>query len=322
MKIGLDTMGGDFAPENEVLGALEALPELQDNSRIVLFGDETLIKAVCTKKGADPSCFDIVHTTEIIGMHDHPAKAFAQKPDSSMVAGFKALSTGMIDGFASPGNTGAMMAGVMYTVRTIEGILRPCISCFYPQISGGAGLLLDVGLNADCKPENLYQYAILGSLYLKGVTGIENPRVGLLNIGEEESKGNLLMKAAHEMMSKTKHFNFVGNIEGNEVFTGKKADVVVCDGFVGNVVLKLAESFYHLALRQGIETDFFGKLNYESHGGTPVLGVNAPVIIGHGSSSPKAIKNMILTTEKTVRARLVEQVKSIITKTAFPENAG
>ena len=322
MKIGLDTMGGDFAPENEVLGALEALPELQDNSRIVLFGDETLIKAVCTKKGAAPSCFDIVHTTEIIGMHDHPAKAFAQKPDSSMVAGFKALSTGMIDGFASPGNTGAMMAGVMYTVRTIEGILRPCISCFYPQMSGGAGLLLDVGLNADCKPENLYKYAILGSLYLKGVTGIENPRVGLLNIGEEESKGNLLMKAAHEMMSKTKHFNFVGNIEGNEVFTGKKADVVVCDGFVGNVVLKLAESFYHLALRQGIETDFFGKLNYESHGGTPVLGVNAPVIIGHGSASPKAIKNMILIAEKTVRAKLVEKVKSIITKTAFPENAG
>jgi glycerol-3-phosphate acyltransferase PlsX len=317
MKIGLDVMSGDFAPKNEVLGAIEALPELQNGSEIILFGDEAQIKAVCSEKGFDVSEFQIVHTTEIIDMHDHPAKAFSQKPNSSMATGFKYLSSGLIDGFASPGNTGAMMAGIMYTVKTIEGILRPCISCFHPIINGRWGLLLDVGLNADCKPENLYQYAILGSLYMKGVTGEENPRVALLNIGEEESKGNLVTKAAYELMKETKDFNFVGNIESNELMTGKKADVIVCDGFVGNVILKMAESFYRLAAYQGIETDFFSKLNYESQGGTPVLGVNAPVIIGHGSSSPKAIKNMILNTEKTIRARMYDRVKDIlkITKT-------
>ncbi|MDR1896915.1 MAG: phosphate acyltransferase [Prevotellaceae bacterium] len=311
MKIGLDTMGGDFAPKNEVLGAIAVLPELKKDSEIVLFGNETQIKTVCVEHGVDPARFRIIHTTEVIGMHDHPAKAFTQKPDSSMVVGFKYLSAGLIDGFASPGNTGAMMAGVMYTVKPIEGILRPCISCFYPMINGRWGILVDVGLNADSKPENLYQNAILGSLYAKGALGDENPRVALLNIGEESSKGNLVVKATYELMSKTKDFNFVGNIEGNDIMTGKKADVVVCDGFVGNIVLKMAESVYHLALAQGIETEFFGKLNYEFHGGTPVLGVNASVIIGHGSSSPTAIKNMILTAEKTISAKMVERVKEI-----------
>ncbi|MDR1129379.1 MAG: phosphate acyltransferase [Prevotellaceae bacterium] len=311
MKIGLDVMGGDFAPKNEVLGAIEALPELQNGSEIILFGNETQIKDVCREKGFDVSRFQTVHTSEIIDMHDHPAKAFAQKPDSSMAMGFKYLSSGLIDGFASPGNTGAMMAGIMYTVKTIEGILRPCISCLFPIITGRWGLLLDVGLNADCKPENLYQYAILGSLYAKGALGDTNPRIALLNIGEEESKGNLVTKAAYELMKDSRDFNFVGNIEGNELMTGEKADVVVCDGFVGNVILKMAESFYRMARYQGIETEFFSKLDYEYHGGTPVLGVNAPVIIGHGSSSPKAIKNMILNTEKTVRAKMVDRVKSI-----------
>ncbi|MDR1156317.1 MAG: phosphate acyltransferase [Bacteroidales bacterium] len=311
MKIGLDVMGGDFAPKNEVLGAIEVLPELQSGSEIILFGNETQIKAVCSEKGFDVSRFQVVHTTEIIDMHDHPAKAFAQKPDSSMAKGFKYLSSGLIDGFASPGNTGAMMAGIMYTIKTIEGILRPCISCLFPIINGRWGLLLDVGLNADCKPENLYQYAILGSLYAKGALGEKNPRIALLNIGEEETKGNLVTKAAYELMKDTRDFNFVGNIEGNELMTGEKADVVVCDGFVGNVILKMAESFYRLARYQGIETDFFSKLDYEYHGGTPVLGVNAPVIIGHGSSTPKAIKNMILNTEKTIRAKMVDRVKSI-----------
>ncbi|MDR1169653.1 MAG: phosphate acyltransferase [Prevotellaceae bacterium] len=320
MKIGLDVMGGDFAPRNEVLGAIEALQELQSGSEIILFGDETQIKDVCREKGFNAAEFNIVHTTEVIDMHDHPAKVFSQKPDSSMATGFKYLSSGLIDGFASPGNTGAMMAGVMYTVRTMEGILRPCISCFFPIIDGRWGLLLDVGLNADCKPENLYQYAILGSLYAKGALGEKNPRVALLNIGEEETKGNIVAKAAYELMKGTEDFNFAGNIEGNELMTGEKADVVVCDGFVGNVILKMAESFYRMATYQGIETDFFSKLNYEFHGGTPVLGVNAPVIIGHGSSSPKAIKNMILNTEKTVKAKMFDRVKDVFKNSSFNKN--
>jgi glycerol-3-phosphate acyltransferase PlsX len=320
MKIGLDVMGGDFAPKNEVLGAIDALPELQSGSEIILFGDETRIKAVCNEKGFNVAEFNIVHTTEAVDMHDHPAKVFSQKPNSSMAVGFKYLASGLIDGFASPGNTGAMMAGVMYTIKTMEGILRPCISCFFPIIDGRWGLLLDVGLNADCKPENLYQYAILGSLYVKGALGEENPRVALLNIGEEETKGNIVAKAAYELMKDSKDFNFVGNIEGNELMTGEKADVVVCDGFVGNVILKMAESFYRLAEYQGIETDFFSKLNYEFHGGTPVLGVNAPVIIGHGSSSPKAIKNMILNTEKTIRAKMFDRVRDILKNSSFNKN--
>jgi len=304
-------MGGDHAPNNEVLGAIEVFPELQKGSEMVLFGDENQIRTVCHENNFNASNFQIVHTTEVIGMLDHPAKAFIQKPNSSMAVGFNALSKGLIDGFASPGNTGAMMAGVMYTIKTIEGILRPCISCFYPMINGKKGVLLDVGLNADSKPENLYQNALLGYLYAKGTLGEENPRVALLNIGEEASKGNLLTKAAYEMMSGTKDFNFVGNIESNELMTGKVAEVVVCDGFVGNIVLKLAESFYHIAKSFGIETDFFNNLNYESYGGTPVLGVNAPVIIGHGSSSPTAIKNMILNTETTILAKMFDRVKSI-----------
>jgi glycerol-3-phosphate acyltransferase PlsX len=317
MKIGLDVMGGDFAPRNEVLGAIEALAELQSGSEIILFGDESQIKAVCREKGFDVSNFQTVHTTEAVDMNDHPAKVFAQKPDSSMAIGFRYLATGQIDGFASPGNTGAMMAGVMYTIKTIEGILRPCISCSFPIIDGRWGLLLDVGLNADCKPENLYQYAVLGSLYAKGASEERNPRVALLNIGEEETKGNIVTKAAYELMKGSKDFNFVGNIESNELLSGRIADVVVCDGFVGNVILKMAESFYRLAAYQGIETDFFSKLNYEYHGGTPVLGVNAPVIIGHGSSSPKAIKNMILNTEKTIKAKMLDRVRDILKTSNF-----
>ena len=312
MKIGLDTMGGDFAPENEVLGAIEAYSLIKSDSRIVLFGDKTRIEAVCGKVSFDPANFEIVHTTEIIGMHDNPAKAFVQKPDSSMAAGFKALATRQIDGFASPGNTGAMMVGVMYTVKPIEGIARPCISSTFPLVNGKTGLLLDVGLNADCKPENLYQNAMLGALYAKWAMGLENPRVGLMNIGEEAAKGNLLVKAAYDLMKESKDFNFAGNIEGYDLMTGKKADVVVCDGFVGNIILKLAESFYRIAGHLGIDKEFFNRLNYETYGGTPVLGVNAPVIIGHGGSSPKAIKNMVLLTENVINAQLVKRVKDAL----------
>lgn len=312
MKIGLDAMGGDFAPENEVLGAIEAYPLVKNDSRIVLFGDKAKIEAVCDKANFPLENFDVVHTTEVIDMYDHPAKAFTQKPNSSMVVAFKMLAAGKIDGFASPGNTGAMMAGVMYTVKTIEGIARPCISSTYPLVNGATGLLMDVGLNADCKPENLYQNAILGSLYAKWAMGLENPRVGLLNIGEEASKGNLLVKASYDLMKDSKDFNFVGNIEGYDVMTGKKADVVICDGFVGNIILKMAESFYHIAGHLGIDKEFFKRLNYETYGGTPILGVNAPVIIGHGGSSSHAIKNMILLAENVINAQLVKRVKDAL----------
>lgn len=314
MKIGVDAMGGDFAPKNEVLGAIEAFKQLDKGARIVLFGDKNQIETIIRAEGFDASNFDIVHTTEVIGMNDHPAKAFVQKPDSSISVGFKALAEGKIDGFASAGNTGAMMAAAMYSVKVIDGIIRPCISSEFPLINGSSALLLDVGFNSDCKPEMLYQYGLLGSIFASEVMGINNPRVALLNIGEEEEKGDLLTKATYELMKGTTDFNFVGNVEGHRLFTGKIADVVICDGFVGNVVLKLAEGFYKVALKQGIDNDYFNRFNYETYGGTPALGVNAPVIIGHGASTPRAITNMILQTEHVIKAELVKKVKEALSK--------
>lgn len=312
-KIGIDAMGGDFAPEAAVLGAIDAAKAVGSDSRIVLFGDRSAIEAILEREKCPVSTFDIVPTTEIITMSDHPAQAFAKKPDSSIVVGFGYLAKGAIDGFASAGSTGAMMVGSMYAVKPIEGVIRPTISSLIPTVTGQPCLLLDVGLNVDCKPEVLYQYGIIGSIYAQSVFGIENPRVALLNIGEEREKGNAQAKATHELMAENGgQFNFVGNIEGTHLFSGKVADVIVCDGFVGNVILKQAEGIYHITHKMGMSNPFLDRMNYETVGGTPVLGINAPVIIGHGCSSPLAIKNMILQTEKTVKADLANKLKQIL----------
>ncbi|MDR0295147.1 MAG: phosphate acyltransferase PlsX [Prevotellaceae bacterium] len=314
VRIGIDAMGGDFAPKNIVLGAIQAYTRIQPQTRLILFGDRSRIEVECTEAGFDAAKFEIVHTSQIIGMGDHPAKAFQQKPDSSISVGFHALAKCRIDGFASAGNTGAMLAGVIYTVKAIPGIIRPAISSVYPLVNGKTALLLDVGLNVDCKPDVLYQYGLLGSIYAKHMMGLDNPRVALLNIGEEEEKGNLLTREVFKIMQDTPDFNFVGNIEANHIFSGEIADVVVTDGFVGNVVLKQAEAMYVLTKKQGIDNEYFNRFNYELHGGTPVLGVNAPVIIGHGISSPKAVENMILQTEYAVKIRLVDKIAEALDK--------
>jgi glycerol-3-phosphate acyltransferase PlsX len=301
-------MGGDYAPKNVVLGAIQAYSRIQAKTRLVLFGDNEQIATLCKDFGFDVAKFDLVHTTQVIEMNDHPAKAFQQKPDSSITVGFGALAKMRIDGFASAGSTGAMLAGAMYTVKAIPGIIRPAIASEYPLLTGGTAIILDVGLNVDCKPDVLYQYGLLGTIYVKHMSGIENPRVALLNIGEEEEKGNLQTKEAHKLMQDTTEYHFVGNIESNRIFSGEIADVIVADGFVGNVVLKQAEAMYALAKKQGIDNEYFNRFNYELYGGTPVLGVNAPIIIGHGVSSPKAIENMILQTEHAVQVRLVEKI--------------
>ncbi len=307
IRIGIDAMGGDFAPKNVVLGAIAAIDRIKPKSRLILFGDRERITDECTQVGFDAAKFDIVHTTQVIEMCDHPAKAFQQKPDSSITVGFGALSKLKIDGFASAGNTGAMLVGAMYTVKAIPGIIRPAISSEYPLLSGKTGLLLDVGLNADCKPDVLYQYGLLGSIYAKYVMGIEQPRIALLNIGSEEEKGNLLTKEAYKLMTDSTEFHFVGNIEAHQLYSGKIADVVVTDGFVGNIVLKQAEAMYRLAKTQNIDNDFFNRFNYEIYGGTPILGVNAPIVIGHGASTPKAIENMILQTEHAIEVGLIDK---------------
>lgn len=309
IRIGVDAMGGDFAPDAVVSGAVLALKHLNADERIVLFGDQQRILEILARENANPSDFDIVHTSEVIEMGDHPSKAFAKKTDSSIVKGFMALATGKIDGFASAGSTGAMMVGAFMVIKQIPGVIRPGIAGFIPVSENKLNVILDVGLNPDCRPDVLYQYGKLGSIYAQQVLGIENPRVALLNIGEEEEKGNLVTKSAFEMMKDSTDFNFVGNVEGHHLFHDKKADVVVCDGFVGNVVLKEAEAFYHLLKKFSPENKFIERFNSENYGGTPVLGVNKPVIIAHGASSPVAIMNMIKQTREVIVSDLCEKIK-------------
>lgn len=311
LKIGVDAMGGDFAPEAAVKGAVMALEEIGAESRIVLFGDEEQILKILAQEGCPADRFDIVATTEVIEMGDHPAKAFQAKSNSSITVGFGYLAKGLIDGFASAGSTGAMMVGSMYASKPIEGVIRPTISSPVPTITGRPALLLDVGLNVDCKPEVLVQYGLIGSVYAQTVFGIENPRVAVLNIGEEEAKGNAQAKAVHEMMKEAKGFNFVGNVEGSHIFSGKVADVIICDGFVGNVVLKMAEGLYRINKALGGNNKFWEAMNYENVGGTPVLGINHPVVIGHGGSTPLAIKSMICTTEQVAKADFTARLRGV-----------
>lgn len=301
-------MGGDFAPECTVLGAIEAQKLLTGDDRIVLIGNEEAILNILQREGVDASLFDIVPTTEVIEMEEHPARALTRKPNSSIAVGFGMLKAGKLDSFASAGNSGAMLVGSMYAVKPVPGVIRPCITSILPKENGEDGIILDVGINADCKPDVLYQFAIIGSLYAEHVMGIESPKVGLLNIGEEKEKGNLLTQATHQMMAGTKDFNFIGNVEGRDLFDNA-ADVTVCDGFTGNVVLKEAEAFYKLIAKRGLLDDYFKRFNYENYGGTPVLGVNSTVIIGHGISSAKAIKNMIMASKSVAEAQLPAKIK-------------
>jgi glycerol-3-phosphate acyltransferase PlsX len=308
MRIGIDILGGDYAPEATVNGSILAFQELQSKAKLVLFGDENEITRLCREHNFDASSFEIVHTTTRIGMDEYPAKAFTQKPYASIPLGFSYLRKGKIDGFASAGNTGAMLVGAMQVVKSIPGVLRPCITAILPKTTGAPTILLDVGINPDCKPDVLYQYAILGSLYAELVYGVSSPRVALFNIGTEEEKGNLLTKATYQAMKGTSDFNFIGNIEGTDLFS-QDVDVIVCDGFVGNTILKAAEAFYVLLRKRKIKDEYFDKFNYENYGGTPILGISAPAIIGHGISGPIAIKNMISHTVSVVEAKLTEKIK-------------
>ncbi len=308
LRIGIDAMGGDYAPDAVVKGVVEAIPLLDEGSQVVLFGDKERIEELLKAEGYEGERVEIVATTEVITMHDHPAKAFQTKADSSIRVGFEHLAAKKIDGFASAGSTGAMMAGAIFTVGVAEGVIRPAISAAIANIRGGYTLLLDVGLNVDCKPEVLAQYALMGSLYAKDLWGLESPKVGLLNIGEEESKGNAASKAAHQMIAQMEGINFVGNIEGKDYFTGK-ADVIVCDGFMGNVLLKMSESLRYIAKARQIDDDFLSRLNYEIKGGTPALGVNGVVMVGHGSSTVLALRNMVKETELCIKAGYAEDIR-------------
>ena len=308
MKIGLDIMGGDFAPQATVLGAIAAYESLKPDERLVLIGDRDVAEAILQEQNVSPDHFEFVHTTEMIGMGEHPTKAFVQKPNSSISLGFKLLKEGAIDALSSAGNSGAMLVGAMFTVKTIPGVLRPAITSIIPQSKLTLGILVDAGANADCKPEFLLQFGILGSLFAQHVYHVDNPRVALMNIGEEEEKGNILCQAAYPLMKETILFNFVGNVEGRDLFTDE-ADVFVCDGFTGNVILKLAESLYVISIKKGLKDEFFERFNYEQYGGSPILGINAPVVVGHGISNPEAIKNMVLLSKHMIDTGLVSKIQ-------------
>lgn len=307
MKIGLDIMGGDFAPKAAVLGAIEAQKALSANQKLVLFGDKNQALPFITEAGIEPDVFEFVHTTEMIGMGEHGTKAVLQKPTSSISLGFQYLKEGKIDSFSSAGNTGAMLVGAIFSVKPVPGVIRPAVATNVPKLKSGFGIMLDVGANADCKPEVLAQFGVLGSLYAEHVYHITNPKVGLMNLGEEEEKGNVLTQSTFPLLQKS-DINFIGNIEGRDLFNDK-ADVIVCDGFTGNVMLKLAETFYILTLKKGFKDEFFDRFNYEQYGGSPILGVNAPVLIGHGISSPEAIKNMVLLSRTMIESQFVDKIK-------------
>lgn len=307
MRIGLDISGGDFAPKATIDGALLAREVLSNDVTIVLLGDEEIIRSEFANRGKDLNGFEVVHAPEVITYHDHPTRAIPKKPNSSIAVGFDLLAKTNLDVFASTGNTGAMLVGAMYKLNTVPGIIRPCITSTLPCLDGSQAILLDVGSNADCKADVLYQFAVLGALYSQHVHGVENPRVALLNIGEEDSKGNLLTIAAYKLLSESDELNFTGNIEGRDLFTGV-ADVIVCDGFTGNIVLKEAEGIYTLMRKRGIRDEYFDRFNYENYGGTPILGVKGNAVIGHGISNDIAIKNMLLHSYEVAASGLATKI--------------
>lgn len=312
MNIGIDMMGGDYAPLEAVKGIETYLKANQSqNIHLSLFGNSEEITPLLAMYNISDSNYTVVHTPQVIDMHEPPTKALKEKQQSSIAVGFSHLAAGATDAFISAGNTGAMLVGALFSIKAVEGVLRPTISSIIPKQNGGTGLLLDVGLNTDCKPEQLNQFALMGSVYSHTVLGVDCPKVGLLSIGEEESKGNLLTQAAYQLLKNNKSINFIGNIEGRDAFNDK-ADVIVCDGFTGNIILKMAESIFDIVKNQNIDNEYFNRFNFEIYGGTPVLGVSKPVIIGHGISQDVAFSNMIDVATKMVDTHVLTKVQEAI----------
>lgn len=310
MHIGLDMMGGDYAPLEAVKGLILYKNEIANHQvKIICIGNQAVLHPLLVEHNLN-SFVEILHADEVIGYHELPTKALKEKPNSSIAIGFKQLAIGAIDAFISAGNTGAMLVGSMFSIKSIEGVSRPTIATIIPKVNGATGLLLDVGLNADCKPDHLNQFAILGSLYAQHILNIQEPKIGLMNVGEEEGKGNILAQATYPLLKENNQVNFIGNIEGRDIFNNK-ADVIVCDGFTGNIILKMAESFFDIAHQRNLHKDeYLSRFHYENYGGTPVLGVAKPVIIGHGISNAKAFKNMIVLAEKMIETDLCSKMKT------------
>lgn len=314
INIAFDIMGSDFAPENEIKGALEFFQE-HPNEDIKLFfvGQENLILQEIEKNSLIKNFnFEIVNASQIITMEDDASVALKSKKDSSISIGLDLVKEKKADAFVSAGNTGAMLSTSTLKLGRINGVSRPTIGSFFPTLKDNPTLILDVGANSEVKPKYLYEFAVMGQIYLSEMHNIKNPKIGLLNIGEEEKKGTEVVQEAHKLLTES-NLNFIGNVEGRDIFPGV-ADIVVCDGFVGNIILKFAESFMgffketlkkyanqstlkkvKVGLMAPTIKDVFRGFDYQDHGGVPLLGVNGVVVIGHGKSSPKALKNMLNT---------------------------
>ncbi len=306
IKIGVDAMGGDYAPLEAIKGASlskNAFPDVH----IVLYGDEKIIEDIAQTESQSLEGISIVHCSEVIEMGEHPVKAIASKRDSSIFRGFMDLATNQIQGFLSAGNTGAMLVGSIQILKSIEGIDRPSLLTTVPKPSGNHGIVLDVGANADNKPEHLQQFALLGSIYAEAILKKSNPKIGLVNIGEEDEKGSILSRAANQLLRNTQQINFIGNVEGREIFSDKH-DVLVCDGFTGNVMVKIIEGFYYTLSKRGVKDEFLDTLNFKNHGGGLILGVKAPVVVGHGISKAPTFVKMVELVKNSIESDFCSKV--------------
>ena len=328
-RIVVDAMGGDFSPLNAIVGSIQAYEE-SGEFELYLVGQTDEIKNVISSNNLSFDNNKILHADEVIEMGEKPTQALKQKLNSSIVVGAKFIRDGNADAFVSAGNTGAVMAASTLIIGRISGVGRPTISVSMPNETGICNLF-DVGASVDSKPRHLLEYAIMGSIYTEEINGIKNPTVGILNVGEEEGKGNELTVAASELIKKT-NLNFVGNVEGNDIFKGT-ANVIVCDGFIGNILIKFGEGVLSLlkhrfkdyasqsltnkikvGLIRSTMREAMKDFDYQTHGGAPLLGINKISIIGHGSSTPKAIKNMVLRANEMHKKKLIEKISKSITQ--------
>jgi glycerol-3-phosphate acyltransferase PlsX len=324
MKIALDAMGGDYAPSEIVKGAIEALPEIK--STIVLVGNKTLIDKELNKYKFDNHRIEIVHAEQVIEMHEHPAFAVKEKEDSSIVKSIKLIKEEKVDGVVSAGNTGAVMSSALLYLGRLKGIKRPAITTVLPTINNTPTIMLDIGANVDCKKEYLVQFALMGKIYMESIFGIENPKIALLNIGEEEGKGNQLAQETYSLLKNNPYFNFYGNVEGKDLFKGI-VNIIICDGFVGNIAIKTAEgvaetlfeliskelknSWWSIILALLLKPKFRNvkkSMDYSEFGGAPLLGINGNVIISHGRSKSKAIKNALKLAERVINLKINDKI--------------
>ena len=305
-------MGGDFAPECNILGVQDFLLATGSDVEVVLIGKESEIAEIIRSKNGYPGNFRIVHAENVLSMGDDPVNAIKKGAGTSIVKGFELLAAKKIDAFVSAGNSGAMSVGAMHYLDKIEGVIRPCMPIMVNKVDGEKMIILDSGLNVDCRPEVLHQFAQLGTICVREILGKPNPTVALLNIGEEPTKGNLHAKAAYKLLSDDKKLNFVGNIEASRIFDSGTADVIVTDGFVGNAIMKVTEGVYRNFIKGKMENPLLKMFDFELYGGSFIMGISSPVCVGHGISSPLAVRNMLVKAENIVRSGFIGKIQKAI----------